>query len=441
MGKIYNNQFDLLKEKISIKDFTVGIIGLGYVGLPLALTFCERKIKVIGFDINKNYVEKLNKGESYIQHISSQRISKQISRNFLIPTGDFKEIINTDVIIICVPTPLTKHREPDLSYITTTFENIKDYLKKGQLIILESTTYPGTTEEVIKPILNSNGFIVGEDIFLVYSPEREDPGNKIYSANNIPKILGGITKNCSYLGKLTYQAVIDNVVVVTSTKVAEMTKLIENVHRAVNIGLVNELKTLTDSLDIDIYEVINAAATKPFGFTPFYPGPGLGGHCIPIDPFYLSWKAKEYDINLKFIELAGEINSSMPNYIISKISEYLNSKCKSIKNSTILILGLSYKKNIDDLRESPALEIIQLLLNSNALVKYSDPYFKKMPNLRKYKFNIESIEITSQNLKKFDCVILTTDHDDFDYKMIEENSNFLIDTRGKYKLSNKIIRG
>ena len=243
------------------------------------------------------------------------------------------------------------------------------------------------------------------------------------------------------MGKLTYQAVIDNVVVVTSTKVAEMTKLIENVHRAVNIGLVNELKTLTDSLDIDIYEVINAAATKPFGFTPFYPGPGLGGHCIPIDPFYLSWKAKEYDINLKFIELAGEINSSMPNYIISKISEYLNSKCKSIKNSTILILGLSYKKNIDDLRESPALEIIQLLLNSNALVKYSDPYFKKMPNLRKYKFNIESIEITSQNLKKFDCVILTTDHDDFDYKMIEENSNFLIDTRGKYKLSNKIIRG
>ena len=435
------NYYTNLKSKIFNKDFSVGIIGLGYVGLPLALTFAENNIKVIGFDINTDYLEKLRNGKSYIHHIPSKRISKQINNNCLVPTNDFKKISEVNVIIICVPTPLTKHREPDLKYIYATINNLYKYLKRGQLIVLESTTYPGTTDEVLKPKLMEIGFEIGEDFFLAYSPEREDPGNKNFNANNIPKILGGITTRCSDLGLQTYESVIDNVVVVSSTKVAEMTKLLENIHRAVNIGLVNELKTFCDSLNIDIYEVINAAATKPFGFTPFYPGPGLGGHCIPIDPYYLSWKAKEYGLNMKFIELAGEINSSMPIYIFNKLSNFLNSECKSIKNSKVLILGLSYKKNIDDLRESPSLEIIKLLLDAGAKVSYCDPYIKKLPKLRKYNYEIEGIKLNKKNLSLFDCNILTTDHDSFDYEIIKKNSKLLIDTRGKFAISSNVIRG
>ena len=440
MGKVYN-QFDLIKTKIEKKDFKVGVIGLGYVGLPLTLTFCEKGLEVIGFDINEEYLIKLRKGESYIHHIKSERIYKQIRNKALFPTSDFSNISNTDVIIICVPTPLTSHREPDIRYILSTMESLKPFLKKGQILILESTTYPGTTEEIIKPVLEDIGFTVGEDIFLVYSPEREDPGNKEYNSQNTPKILGGITSKCSTIGEMTYKTIIQNIVVVSSTKVAEMTKLVENIHRAVNIGLVNELKTLTDSLGVDIYEVINAAATKPFGFTPFYPGPGLGGHCIPIDPFYLSWKAKEFDINLKFIELAGEINSSMPNYILNKISTLLNQKSKSLKDSKILILGLSYKKNVDDIRESPSLKLIKLLLKADAKVSFSDPFHNAIPKSRNYNFKIKSVKINPKNLQDFDCVVLTTDHDNFDYEMIRIHSPLIIDTRGKFNLSKKVMRG
>tara|TARA_Y100000589_G_scaffold107205_1_gene101757 strand:- start:39 stop:1364 length:1326 start_codon:yes stop_codon:yes gene_type:complete len=433
--------FEKIKRKIKCKEFKVSIIGLGYVGLPLALTFCENDIKVIGIDINEAYLNKLKKGESYIHHIPANRIHNQIKNENLHPTKDFKNISDTDALIICVPTPLTNHREPDIKYILSTLKSIQKYLRKGQLIILESTTYPGTTEEVIQPILEKEGFSIGDDLFLAYSPEREDPGNKNFNSNNIPKILGGTTKNCSILGKMVYETIIKNIIVVSSTKVAEMTKLVENVHRAVNIGLVNELKTLTDSLKIDIYEVINAAATKPFGFTPFYPGPGLGGHCIPIDPFYLSWKAKEFDVNLKFIELAGEINSSMPKYILGKIFASLNERRKSLKDSKILILGLSYKKNVDDIRESPALQLIKLLLIANANVTYSDPFHKILPESRKYDFKIKGINLTPKKLQQFDCVVLTTDHDVFDYEMIKKYSRLIIDTRGKFKLSKKIIRG
>ena len=433
--------FELLKDKIGKKNITVGIIGLGYVGLPLALNICEKDIKVIGFDINEKYIDKLNNGETYIHHIKSSKISYQITRCYLKATLDFKMIKNVDVILICVPTPLNKHREPDLSFIRTTMSSIKPFLKKGQLIILESTTYPGTTEEKIKPILINEGFDVGNNIFLVYSPEREDPGNKQFKAEEIPKVLGGTTNKCTLLAKLFYESISKTVFTMSSTKAAEMTKLVENIHRAVNIGLMNELKVLSDSLELDIYEVIKAASTKPFGFTPFYPGPGLGGHCIPIDPFYLSWKAKEYDMNLRFIELAGEINSSMPYFIIKKISEHFNSICKSIKNSNIILLGLSYKKNVDDLRESPSLKIADILIKLGAKLTYNDPYFKKLPKLRKYNFDIKSIEINEKNLKESDCLILVTDHDDYDYDLIKNNSKFIVDTRGKFKVSENIIRG
>jgi len=441
MREVNSLYFNSIKSKLLKKNFTVGIIGLGYVGLPLALTFCEKNIRVIGFDINNEYIKKLNNGKSYIHHINSKKIANQISKKLLKGTCDFKLIQEVDVILICVPTPLNKYKEPDLSFVNSTMSNIKDYLKKGQIIILESTTYPGTTEEQIKPILEKEKFKVGEDLFLIYSPEREDPGNKEFKTEDIPKILGGYTEKCSILGEIIYKTIIKKVVTLSSTKAAEMTKLVENVQRAVNIGLMNELKLLSDSLDIDIYEIINAASTKPFGFTTFYPGPGLGGHCIPIDPFYLSWKAKEFDINLKFIELAGEINSSMPSYIIRKISDHFNEKCKSIKNSKILILGMAYKKNVDDLRESPSLKIGEILINMGANLSYCDPYIKELPDLRKYNFKLKSIDLTAENLRKFDCTILATDHDIFDYELIKKNSIFIIDTRGKYEINKKILRG
>ena len=434
---IYNR----IKNKFECNNFTVGVIGLGYVGLPLALSFCEKKINVIGFDINQKYLNKLSNGESYIHHIDSERISKAINKRYLKPTCNFNEISNVDAILICVPTPLNKHKEPDLGFIKSTLNSIVENLKEGQLLILESTTYPGTTDELIKPFIENRGLKVGKDFFLAYSPEREDPGNTEFTISEIPKILGGCTPNCSSLGEILYKKIITNIVVLSSTKAAEMTKLLENIYRAVNIGLINELKLLSDSLEIDIYEIIKAASTKPFGFEAFYPGPGIGGHCIPIDPFYLSWKAKEYGINLKFIELAGEINSSMPNHILSKITTHLNSIRKSIKNSKILVLGLSYKKNIDDLRESPSLKIIELLLNSGALVKYNDPFFTELPSLRNFDYEIENVEINETNLRGFDCVILCTDHDNFDYELIKNNSKFLLDTRGKFKLQKNIQRG
>ena len=429
-----------LIDKLNDKTAVISVIGLGYVGLPLCLTYVENGFKVLGFDINEEIVEKINNGNSYIKHIKDERIAAAIKKEKFRSTTDFKEIENVDACIICVPTPLTRHRDPDLSYILNTMNSIKPYLKEGQIISLESTTYPGTTEEILKPIIEETGRKIGKNIFLVYSPEREDPGNSNFNTKNIPKILGGSTKKCSEVGLALYENTINEVVCVSSTKAAEMTKLLENIHRSVNIGLMNELKQLTEKMDIDLYEIINAAATKPFGFVAYYPGPGLGGHCIPIDPFYLTWKAREFGMHTRFIELAGEINTFMPTYVVQRAGNALNTIGKAIKGSKVLVLGLAYKKNIDDLRESPSLSIIKLLKNDGADVFYSDPYFPKLPKLRNYNYEMVSIEISEFNLKKYDAVILATDHDLFDYDFIHKNSKLIIDTRGKYQKCEKVIR-
>jgi len=432
-----------LKSKIINKESIIGIIGMGYVGLPLAIRFSQEGFKTIGFDIDANKVKLLNTGKSYIKHISEDNISAMTECGF-IATMEFSQIKTVDVILICVPTPLGIHNEPDLSYIRSTLESIKLHLKEYQLIILESTTYPGTTEEELLPFIASvqdQKFIAGKNIFLGYSPEREDPGNKKYSTKTIPKVVSGATENCLMLTQILYDQIVDQTVPVSSPKVAEMTKILENIHRAVNIGLVNELKMVADKMNIDIYEVINAAATKPFGFTPYYPGPGLGGHCIPIDPFYLTWKAKEIGMNTRFIELAGEINANMPYYVSQKISEALNSVGKSVNGSKIFVLGLSYKKNVDDLRESPSLEIIKILIEKGAEVEYSDPYFKSIPNTRKYLFNLKSRKVEIKSLNSADLVVLATDHDSFDYNIIEKEAKLIVDTRGKFSSNNnKIIK-
>ena len=430
----------ILLKKINKRDIKIGIIGMGYVGLPLSFAFCKKGIHVIGFDTNEKIIDSLKESKSYINHISSNKLKNYINNKLLIPTNNFENIKNVDVIIICVPTPLNKNKSPDLNFIKSSLNSIRGYLHEGQALILESTTYPGTTEEVIKPFIQNEGLDIGKNFFLIYSPEREDPGNKIYAVTDIPKILGGCSKNCDLIGKELYSIISPEVIVLSSPRAAEMTKLVENIHRSVNIGLVNELKPISESLGIDIYEIIKAASTKPFGFTPFFPGPGLGGHCIPIDPFYLTWKAKEYGIQTKFIELAGEINSSMPKYVVNNVSNALNNICKSVKNSKILILGLAYKKNIDDARESPSLEIINLLLKMGAKIKYNDPYFPVFPKFRKFDFNIKSVTINKTNLNIFDCIVLVTDHDLFGYKLIKDNSKLIVDTRGKYDLSDNIIR-
>ena len=427
-------------ENISKKNESIAIVGLGYVGLPLALTFAENDFSVIGIDIDQQKIKKLKNKKSYLKHINDSRISRTIETKKLIPTSDFSNAEKCMALILCVPTPLNKNREPDLTYVKNTLNSLKSFLRKGQLLSLESTTYPGTTEEVLKPTIESLGFEIGKDFFLIYSPEREDPGNKNYSTSTIPKIIGGITPTCRKIGIELYSKIIEKLVPVSSTRAAEITKLLENIHRAVNIGLMNELKILADKMDIDLYEIIDAAATKPFGFTPYYPGPGLGGHCIPIDPFYLTWKAREYGMNTKFIELAGEINASMPQYVIEKIFNLLNERSKSIKDSKILILGLSYKKNIDDIRESPSLEIIFNLLQRGAIVKYSDPFVPRLQKVRKYDLDIENINLTEKTLRSFDCVLLLTDHDEFPYELIKNNSNLIIDTRGRFNLSDNIFR-
>jgi len=423
-----------LTQIIKSKESTIGIIGLGYAGLPLAIRFSEEEFKVIGFDIDDVKVNLLNNQESYIKHIKEDDISAMFDQGFM-ATTDFANISDIDAILICVPTPLGVHNEPDLSYVKSTLDLIKDHLREGQLLILESTTYPGTTAEEIVPVIEKVGFKVGENFYIGYSPEREDPGNKDYTTKTIPKVVSGHTKNCLEVTTALYDQIVDQTVPVSSTQVAEMTKILENIHRAVNIGLVNELKMVADKMNIDINEVIKAAATKPFGFTPYYPGPGLGGHCIPIDPFYLTWKAKEMGINTRFIELAGEINSAMPSYVVSKVTDALNTVGKSISGSKILILGLAYKKNIDDLRESPSLELIELLLEKGAHVDYSDPFIAETHKTRKNDFNMKSISINKESLNSFNLAILATDHDDFDYKLIEKESKLIVDTRGKFKVS------
>ncbi|MFN8369798.1 MAG: nucleotide sugar dehydrogenase [Bacteriovoracaceae bacterium] len=424
--------YALTLNKVKNKEATVGIIGLGYVGLPLALAFAEEGVNVIGFDIDSRKIDSLNSGNSYIQHIPSERI-KGVLRSKLSVTDSFKDISLVDAIIICVPTPLNKYREPDLSYIWSTLDSVLPYLKAGQILSLESTTYPGTTDEELKPRIEKLGFKIGEDFFLVFSPEREDPGRVDFNTKTIPKVLGGCTKQCSHIGATLYELIVDKVVPVSSTKAAELTKLLENIHRAVNIGLVNEMKVVADRMGIDIFEVIDAAATKPFGFVPYKPGPGIGGHCIPIDPFYLTWKAREYGLHTRFIELAGEINSQMPHYVLDKVSNALNNSGKSVKGANILLLGIAYKKNVDDARESPAIDIMQLLADKGAIVDYSDPFFNVFPQMRHHTFNNESVKITKDNLKKYDLVLIATDHDDFDYSLIKDHSKMVIDTRGRYR--------
>lgn len=431
-----------LIENIKDKLSTIGIIGLGYVGLPLALAFTESNYRVIGFDREQDKVDRILRDKtSYIKHISAQRIKSSVENGKLDVTSDLSRISEVDVIILCLPTPLNQYREPDLSYVTNTMDKILSYLKKGQLLSLESTTYPGTTEEELKSRIESKGFVVGEDFFLVYSPEREDPGNPNFSTSTIPKVVGGITKNCLDIGVILYENIVSQVIPVSSTRAAELTKLLENIYRAVNIGLVNEMKMVADKMNIDIWEVINAAASKPFGFTPFYPGPGLGGHCIPIDPFYLTWKAKEYDVNTRFIELSGEINTMMPEWVVHKVMEGLNEQEKALKNANILVLGLAYKKNVDDTRESPSAKLMDLLIKRGANVFYSDPYIAEFPKMRDYYFDIESMEINKENLQTMDCVLISTDHDEFDYEFILQHSNLIVDTRGRYKGTHeKIIK-
>ena len=429
----------LLYDKLTNKNAVIGIVGLGYVGLPIMLSFAEAGFKVVGFDVDPKKVELINKGETYIKHIGSKRIHDARQINMMEATADFSRSSEPDALILCVPTPLNDYREPDMSFIVNTMDSLLPYLRKGQIISLESTTYPGTTDELLKPQIEAKGFTIGEDVFLVFAPEREDPGNKNFTTRTTPKVVGGVTPNCLELGVKLYEYVINQVVPVSSTKAAELTKLLENIYRAVNIGLVNELKMVADKMGIDIWEVIRAASTKPFGFTPFYPGPGWGGHCIPIDPFYLTWKAREYDVHTKFIELAGEINTNMPEWVVTKIADALNDRVKSIKNSDMLILGLSYKKNIDDIRESPAVKLMEILRAKGANLTYSDPYIQAFPPMRKHAFDMKSVEINPEMLSKFDCVILVTDHDNFDYEMITKNSKLVIDTRGKFLKADNVV--
>lgn len=417
------------QQGINSPNHIIGVIGLGYVGLPLALRFVEQGFRVLGFDIDEKKCELLNEGKTYLKHIDEALVAKAKITGRFYATNDFTRMGEPDALIICLPTPLNRHREPDLQYIEKTADQVSNTLRKGQLICLESTTYPGTTEEVVLPRLCRSGLEVGKDFFLAYSPEREDPGNEQYSLSNTPKVVGGVTQACLRLATELYSQISTRVVPVSSTRVAEASKLLENIYRAVNVALVNELKVAFDKMGIDIWEVIAAAETKPFGFQPFYPGPGLGGHCLPIDPFYLTWKAREFGIETRFIQLAGETNSNMPYYMVDKLADALNNVYKPLKGSKILILGVSYKKDVGDLRESPALEIMATLLEKGAVVDYSDPYFAKLPNVRRHSFGKESVKLTEDALGAYDAVMIVTDHSDFPYEMIYKKAALIVDTR------------
>lgn len=426
------NTMQAIIAKFASKEAVIGIVGLGYVGLPLMLRCNAIGFRVLGIDIDVGKVNSLNAGQSYIEHIAGEHIAKARNSGFE-ATTDFKRVSECDALILCVPTPLNKYREPDMSFVINTTDAIKPYLRAGQVVSLESTTYPGTTEEELLPRVQEGGLTVGEDIFLVYSPEREDPGNPNFETRTIPKVIGGHTPNCLQVGIALYEQAIDRVVPVSSTKAAELTKLLENIHRAVNIGLVNEMKIVADRMGIDIFEVVDAAATKPFGFTPYYPGPGLGGHCIPIDPFYLTWKAREYGLHTRFIELSGEINKAMPEYVVGKLMDGLNDIGRALKGSRVLVLGIAYKKNVDDMRESPSVEIMELLEAKGAQVAYSDPHVPVFPKMREHHFELSSEALTAENLASFDAVVLATDHDRFDYPLIQSSARLVVDCRGKYR--------
>lgn len=418
--------------KFKSKQAVIGILGLGYVGLPLMLRYSAVGYKVIGFDVDPEKLDKLNAGKSYIEHIPSDAIAAASKRGFE-STGDFSRVRECDALVICVPTPLNKHREPNISFVINTMDAVKGYLRPGQVISLESTTYPGTTEEELLPRAEEGGLKVGEDLFLVYSPEREDPGNPDFETRSIPKVVGGHTPACLEAGIALYEQAIDQIVPVSSTKTAEMTKLLENIHRAVNIGLVNEMKVVADRMGVDIFEVVDAAKTKPFGFTAYYPGPGLGGHCIPVDPFYLTWKAREYGLHTRFIELSGEVNRGMPEYVLGKVMDGLNNAGKALKNSRVLVLGIAYKKNVDDMRESPSVAIMEILRNKGVEVAYSDPHVPVFPKMRDHEFDLKSEPINSENLAKFDAVLIATDHDKFDYDLIGREAKLIVDTRGRFR--------
>jgi UDP-N-acetyl-D-glucosamine dehydrogenase len=420
-----------LLKKLNEKKAIIGIVGLGYVGLPLVIRYSEVGYKVIGFDIDQEKINLISQCKSYIEHIPNKAIKKSVDLGFE-ATTDFTRASEVDALILCVPTPLNKYREPDLSFVLDTTEALIPYIRPGQVMSLESTTYPGTTEEELLPRIESTNYKVGQEYFLVYSPEREDPGNPDFTTRTIPKVCGGHTLACREIGVALYAQVIDKVVTVSSTRAAEMTKLLENIHRAVNIGLVNEMKIVADKMGIDIHEVIRAAATKPFGFVPYYPGPGLGGHCIPIDPFYLTWKAREYGLHTRFIELAGEVNSAMPDYVVAKVTDALNKRKKSVNGSKVLVLGIAYKKNVDDMRESPSVHIMEKLRDLGALVSYSDPHVPTFPNMREFHFELSSVTLTDETIASYDCVIVSTDHDRFDYVRIKTSAKLIVDTRGRY---------
>lgn len=430
------NQAKLLEQKILNHSAVIGIIGMGYVGLPLAVEFGRVGFKVVGIDINPNKMKILNAGKSDIDDIKDSQVKELVDQKRLRTTNDFSVLKDADCISICVPTPLNKTKDPDVSFILAAVTEIQKYLRPGQLVILESTTYPGTTEELIMPILEERGLKVGKDIFLAFSPERVDPGNPKYGTHNTPKIVGGVTPVCTAITQLLYGQVITEIITVSSTRSAEMVKLLENTFRSVNIGMVNELALMCDRLKINVWEVIDAAASKPFGFMPFYPGPGLGGHCIPIDPHYLSWKLRSLNYYARFIELAGDINSRMPEYVVEKVILALNEHRKSLKGAKVLILGIAYKKNITDVRESPALDIIRLLELKGAEVIYNDPYVQTV-RLEGDKI-AHSTELTSQMLKGLDCVTIVTDHTDYDYQWIVDKAKLVVDTRNATK---KVTRG
>ncbi len=424
-----------LLDKLAANKALIGVVGLGYVGLPLVREFTRGGAKVLGFDVDDRKIKSLAAGRSYIEHIPSQVVKDMVKTGLFSATTDFKQLSKPDCILICVPTPLSKMREPDLKYVEATAKSISKVLRKGQLIVLESTTYPGTTREVMLPILEESGLKCGKDFYLAFSPEREDPGRKDYTTKTIPKVVGGYDKNSLAAAVACYEIAIDTVVPVTSCEAAEACKILENTYRCVNIALVNELKVLFDRMDIDVWEVIRAAATKPFGFTAFYPGPGLGGHCIPIDPFYLSWKAREYGMATRFIELAGEVNVGMPEFVIHKTMEALNENSKSMKGSKVLVLGLAYKKDIDDDRESPSYELIELLLEKGAKVDYNDPHCPVIRKTREHASlaGMKSKKLTPKMLAGYDAVLISTDHTSYDCQMIVDNAQMVIDTRNATK--------
>src|SRR5258705_429524 len=432
---------DRRPEYFKGSQLRVGIIGCGYVGLPLGLRFAEAGHRVTGFDTDPTKVEKLNRGQTYIQHISQNKIQQFVQSKHFGATTDFSKLAEMDAVLICVPTPLDQRREPDLSYVEQTAQSIRPHLQRGQLVVLESTTYPGTTEELVLPILEQTGMKcpiahgpeneqISTDFFLAFSPEREDPGNKQFGLAQIPKVVGGVNPPSGRAAVALYSQIVARVVPVSTTRAAEMTKLLENIFRCVNIALVNELKMLSLRMGVDVWEVIDAASTKPFGFMPFYPGPGLGGHCIPVDPFYLSWKAREYDFSTRFIELAGEINTSMPYHVVDSVSEALNMHKKSLSGSKLLVLGVAYKKDVDDLRESPTLKIMEILKKRGAHFDYNDPYFPQLHKMRHYDYSdMKSVPLSAETLGKYDAVLIATDHSSYDYGAIVDAAKLVIDTR------------